>query len=169
MQIINVEYTNHNFNYENNNFGINGDFLQNLREVLLAVNFTTPQQNKQGTLSNKIIERICNSNINLEIDDANLRCNLNLRYKYDGVINIVTNRIALEIQFRPDFLKDITRFLIGFNAYRICAIVYIVSIDRNNINANYTTMPEYQIINSQLSLFTWFTIPILVVGVDCNN
>ena len=99
----------------------------------------------------------------------NILCDERLNYKYDGCFLIETNRIGVEIQFRPDFLKDVARFQMGFYRERIKAMIYIVATDRTTINHTYTTMPEFGQVTSHLNLLNWLEVPVLVIGINCNN
>jgi len=52
-------------------------------------------------------------------------------------------RVFVEIEFRPNVEKDLVNFQIGHNAGRLAAAILILACDRNEINAAYTTMPEF--------------------------
>lgn len=169
MQIINTEYQAINFQIGHNDFEINQDFLDSLHNALCEVNFITPMVKIQTELSNKIIAKFRETFNHFSDVSSNIRCHQHLNYKYDGVFTTDEIRIGLEIQFRPDFLKDITRFQLGFHSNRINAMIYIVAIDRNTINPNYNSMPQYHLVINHLNQFNWLQIPILVVGINCDN
>jgi hypothetical protein len=169
MQIINTQFQPINFQIENNAFGINQGFIDSLNIALCDVDFITPIVKIQTELSNKIVAKFKRTYGHFTDDADKIRCHPRLNYKYDGVFITDEIRIGLEIQFRPDFLKDITRFQIGFHSNEIKAMIYIVAIDRNNINPNYTSMPQYNRVVDHLNLFSWLQVPILVVGINCNN
>ncbi len=169
MKIINAKFQPINFQIENNDFGINQGFIASLKNNLCEVNFPTPMFKIQTELSNRIVAQFKETDVHFTDAPNEIRCHPQLNYKYDGVFITDTVRIGLEVQFRPDFLKDLTRFQIGFHSNRIKAIIYIVAIDRNNINPNYTSMPQYNRVVDHLNLFSWLQVPILVVGINCNN
>jgi hypothetical protein len=169
MQIINTQFQPINFQIENNDFGINQGFIDSLNIALREVNFPTPIVKIQTELSHEIILQLKATYHHFTDDAFEILCHKHLNYKYDGVFIFDEIRIALEVQFRPDFLKDITRFQIGFHSDRIKAIIYIVAIDRNNINPNYTSMPNFGLIKQQLEVFSWLNIPILLIGINCDN
>ena len=146
---------------------INANFIITLTNTLLGVDFVTPPTAIQKVLSDNIILALQIPPINLSILPSDIICHPEFQYKYDGLINHDNCKIGVEVQFRPDFLKDITRFQIGFNAQRINAMIYIVAIDKNTINNNYKTMPQYNLINTQLASFTWLNVPIVVIGINC--
>src|SRR6267142_3429164 len=62
-------------------------------------------------------------------------------------------RLFFEIEFRPNFEKDLVKFGIGNNAGRLAAGVIIVAIDRRQIRGSYTTMPEFDSVVSVVSHF----------------
>ena len=169
MQIINAQFQPVNFEIENNDFGINQEFIDSLNNTLCDVSFPTPIEKIQTELSNRIVAKFKETDVHFTDDADEIRCHPQLNYKYDGVFISDTVRIGLEIQFRPDFLKDLTRFQIGFHSNRIKAIIYIVAINRNNINPNYTSMPQYNRVVDHLNQFGWLQIPVLVVGINCDN
>jgi hypothetical protein len=169
MQITECQFNPINFQIENNEFGLNQDFITQLEQRLLEVQFTTPNQRIQFELSSQIIQKLLNTYENFSINNIEIRCDDRFNYNYDGVFINEQSRIGLEIQFRPDFLKDITRFQMGINSGRIQAIIYVVAIKRKTINREYTTMPEYARVVKHLSLLGWFQIPVLVLGINCDN
>ncbi len=169
MEIVECQFQAINFQIENNELGLGEEFCSELEETLCSVRFPTPNQRIQFELSNQIVQKLLNTYENFSINNIEIRCDDRFNYKYDGVFINEQSRIGLEIQFRPDFLKDITRFQLGFNSGRIKAIIYLVAIERETINSDYTTMPEYEKVVEHLSLLSWFQIPVLVLGINCDN
>lgn len=53
-------------------------------------------------------------------------------------------RVIVEIEFRPNIAKDLVKFQIASNGGILALAVLIVALDRNRINASYTTMPEFR-------------------------
>lgn len=76
-----------------------------------------------------------------------------------------SRKIFIEIEFRPNYHKDIVKFLIGYKKQTLELGVLIVAINRKVINKGYHTMPEYkkcvQTIRELQS-----DCPILVLGID---
>jgi len=74
-------------------------------------------------------------------------------------------KIFIEIEFRPNYHKDIVKFLIGYKKRTLELGLLIVAINRKAINKSYHTMPEYhkcvQTIRELQS-----DCPILVLGID---
>jgi hypothetical protein len=169
MQITECQFNPINFQIENNEFGLNQNFITQLEQRLLEVQFTTPNQRIQFELSSQIVQKLLNTYENFSINIIEIRCDDRFNYKYDGVFINEQSHIGLEIQFRPDFLKDITRFQLGYTSGRFQAIVYIVAIDRNTINDRYTTMPQFDDISEVLTQLEWFQIPVLLVGINCSQ
>jgi hypothetical protein len=61
-----------------------------------------------------------------------------------GLIHLSSNRrILFEIEFRPNYEKDLIKFQIGYNSGVLAAAVMVVAIDRKSLNPSYTSMPEY--------------------------
>ncbi len=148
---------------------IAGDqLITNICDVLTTVEFANPAGAVQARLSTEIINALHRyPNINILTANNEIKCSPNVGYKHDGVVTTENNRIGLEVQFRPDFLKDICRFQLGYYSNRIQAGVYIVGKDRNTINRGYTSMPGYRLITRQLPHFyDWLPIPIAVIGIN---
>ena len=51
--------------------------------------------------------------------------------------------VYFEIEFRPNVEKDLVKFQIAWNRGRLAVAVLILALDRNALNASYTTMPEF--------------------------
>ena len=168
MQIINCKFQTIGFEIENNEFGLNENFISELEQSLRQVSFPTPENRIQFKLSQQIIRQFEMDFEYFNTKRENILCDERLNYKYDGCFLIETNRIGVEIQFRPDFLKDVARFQMGFYRERIKAMIYIVATDRTTINHTYTTMPEFGQVTFHLNLFNWLQVPILVIGINCS-
>ena len=169
MQIINCKFQTIGFEIENNEFGLNENFISELEQSLRQVSFPTPENRIQFKLSQQIIRQFEMDFEYFNTKRENILCDERLNYKYDGCFLIETNRIGVEIQFRPDFLKDVARFQMGFYRERIKAMIYIVATDRTTINHTYTTMPEFGQVTFHLNLFNWLQVPILVIGINCSD
>jgi hypothetical protein len=52
-------------------------------------------------------------------------------------------RLYFEIEFRPNFEKDLVKFRVGHLVGRLAAGILIVALDRRTIRGSYTTMPEF--------------------------
>ena len=169
MQIINCKFQTIGFEIENNEFGLNENFISELEQSLRQVSFPTPENRIQFKLSQQIIRQFEMDFEYFNTKRENILCDERLNYKYDGCFLIETNRIGVEIQFRPDFLKDVARFQMGFYRERIKAMIYIVATDRTTINHTYTTMPEFGQVTFHLNLFNWLQFPILVIGINCSD
>lgn len=167
MRISEYSYQPINFTIDNNQLGLNQDYIEEIIRSVLEVQFPRPNQRIQFELSNQIIQKFQNTFETFSTDTNEIKCDERLNYKFDGVFENEASRIGLEIQFRPDFLKDITRFQMGFHSSRVNAIIYIVAIDRETINPNYTTMPEYDKVAEHLCRLNWLQVPILVIGINC--
>ena len=168
MQIIKCKFQTIGFEIGNNDFGLNENFISELEQSLRQVSFPTPENRIQFKLSQQIIRQFEMDFEYFNTKRENILCDERLNYKYDGCFLIETNRIGVEIQFRPDFLKDVARFQMGFYRERIKAMIYIVATDRTTINHTYTTMPEFGQVTTHLNLFNWLQVPILVIGINCS-
>ena len=169
MRISEFKFKPINFTIKNNGLGLNQDFIDELSGTLLEVQFPAPEQRIQFELATQIIQKIQNTYKIFSSNYLEIKCDERFNYKYDGVFINNISRIGLEVQFRPDFLKDITRFQLGFHSGRVHAIIYLVALDRNTINPNYTTMPEYGKVSDHLSLLHWLHVPVLIMGINCSN
>jgi len=169
MRISEYSYQPINFEIDNNQLGLNQVFIEKIISSLLEVRFTRPNQRIQLELSNQIIQEFQNNFENFSTDNNDIKCDERLNFKFDGIFENKSLRIGLEIQFRPDFLKDITRFQMGFHSGRVNAIIYIVAKYRKTINPSYTTMPEYDKVVKHLCHLNWLQVPILVIGINCSE
>jgi hypothetical protein len=167
MRIVECQFHAINFQIENNDLGLGSEFCSELEETLLGVEFPTPDQRIQFELSNEILQefRLIYENFSTELE--NIRCDTRFNFRYDGAFINDGFNAGVEIQFRPDFLKDITRFQLGYHCGRFQAIIYIVAIDRTTINRSYTTMPQFNDIREVLAELEWFQVPVLLVGINC--
>jgi hypothetical protein len=169
MRISEYSYQPINFTIDNNQLGLNQVFIEEIISSLLEVRFPSPNQRIKFKLSNQIIQKFQNTFETFSTDNNDIKCDERLNYKFDGVFENQGSRIGLEIQFRPDFLKDITRFQLGFHSGKVHAIIYIVAIERETINPRYTTMPKYDKVVEHLCLLNWLQVPILVIGINCSE
>ena len=169
MEIIECQFQPINFQIENNDLGLGLEFCSELEETLLAVQFPTPAQPIQFELSNEILLKFRDTYENFSAEGQHITCDSRFNYRYDGTFINDGCNIGIEIQFRPDFLKDITRFQLGYHSGRFQAIVYIIAIDRITINDRYATMPQFSNIGEVLSQLEWFQVPVLLVGINCNQ
>lgn len=74
-------------------------------------------------------------------------------------------RIFIEIEFRPNEHKDIVKFLIGHKKQILELGILIVAVNREVINKDYTTMPEYKKCVQTLEELQ-ADCPILVMGIE---
>lgn len=73
-------------------------------------------------------------------------------------------RVLFEIEFRPNYEKDLVKFQIGANSGLLAAGVMVLSLDRKSLNPGYTSMPEYA---SAIRVLDQLrpTYPLLVIGI----
>jgi hypothetical protein len=61
-----------------------------------------------------------------------------------GLVHDRTNRIVFfEVEFRPNFEKDLVKFQIAAGEGTLAAAVMVLSIDPRSIDATFATMPSY--------------------------
>lgn len=76
-----------------------------------------------------------------------------------------TSRLFVEIEFRPNYEKDIIKFMIAARAERLAAGVLVVVNNRRTLAPHYTTKPQYsdveRVINELEPSF-----PLLLIGLD---
>ncbi len=77
-------------------------------------------------------------------------------------------KIFFEVEFRPNVEKDLIKFQIGANRRTLAAAVLILAIDRENINASYSTMPEYHKFERIIQELRP-SYPLLLVGIRIAN
>jgi len=81
-----------------------------------------------------------------------------------GLIHLASKqRILFEVEFRPNYEKDLVKFQIGHNSGLLGAAVMIVAIDRKSLNPAYTSMPEFDSVVRVLRELRP-TYPLLVIG-----
>ena len=72
--------------------------------------------------------------------------------------------MPFEIEFRPNYEKDLVKFQIGANSGILAVGVMILALDRRSLNPGYTSMPEYasalRIIDALQPKY-----PLLIVGI----
>ncbi len=73
--------------------------------------------------------------------------------------------VFIEVEFRPNFEKDLVKFRIGHNSGRLRLGVLIVAVSRRNIRGSYTSMPEFASVVSVLGEYKP-DHPVLVIGID---
>ena len=74
-------------------------------------------------------------------------------------------RVFIEIEFRPNVHKDIVKFLIGYKKRTLELGILIVAMNREVINKNYSTMPEYKKCVQTIEELQ-ADCPILVMGIE---
>lgn len=68
-----------------------------------------------------------------------------------GLVHVSSNRrVLFEIEFRPNYEKDLVKFQVGVNREVMAVGVMVVAINRKSVNAAYTTMPEYAAVSKVL-------------------
>lgn len=77
---------------------------------------------------------------------------------------VKNGRLYVEVEFRPNFEKDLAKFRVGHRSGRLDLAVLIVAGDRNSINAEYTTMPEFAKVARVVKAFEP-DHPLLVMGI----
>jgi hypothetical protein len=80
---------------------------------------------------------------NLRIADSRYSPRLNEEADLALAPNNTGPRLFIEIEFRPNVEKDLVKFQIGANTGALGVAILVLTLDRNNINRSYTTMPEY--------------------------
>jgi hypothetical protein len=169
MKIVECQFQAINFSTHNNEFGMGIDFMCKMAETLLEVQFPAPDERIQFELSNRILYNCHRTYENFSTALEHIKCDPRFNYRYDGAFINDECNIGIEIQFRPDFLKDITRFQLGFHSGRFQAIVYIVASKKNTINPRYISMPQFDNMGGVLAQLKWFKFPILLVGINCEH
>jgi hypothetical protein len=74
-------------------------------------------------------------------------------------------RLFFEIEFRPNFEKDLVKFRVGANSGRLAAGVLVVALDRRAVRGSYTTMPEFASVVCVVREFRP-DHPLLVLGIE---
>jgi len=76
-----------------------------------------------------------------------------------------TPRLIVEIEFRPNYEKDIIKFMIAARTERLAAGILVVVNNRRTLAPRYTTMPQFsdveRVINELAPSF-----PLLLIGFD---
>lgn len=77
-------------------------------------------------------------------------------------------RLYFEIEFRPNVEKDLVKFQIGWNRERLAAAVLVLAVDRQAVNPQYTSMPEFakfaRVIGELRPVY-----PLLLVGISGDH
>lgn len=76
--------------------------------------------------------------------------------------------VFLEIEFRPNFEKDLVKFRIGHHCGYLDLGVLLVATDRRAIRGTYTTMPEFGKVCDVVKLFRP-DHELLVFGIECTT
>lgn len=150
------------------NFGINHVTIKEFID-----NFVCPAEIVEGYGYQQSISRELAAALKAEFAQAN---NLvptrnfyseNLNEQADAVLKREPHhsKIYFELEFRPNFEKDLVKFQIGANNNNLGLGVLIAALNRNSINPNYTTMPEYskikRIVDQLNPLY-----PLLLIGIE---
>jgi hypothetical protein len=77
-------------------------------------------------------------------------------------------RVFFEVEFRPNVEKDLVKFQIGANRGTLAVAVLVLAAERSNINASYTTMPEYHKFERIIEELRP-SYPLLLVGIRIAN
>ncbi len=111
----------------------------------------TPESYQQGGLQQFLassIERHLESALTIVdgLSSADNRYSPDLNEKADFALahDRSKPRVFFEVEFRPNVEKDLVKFQIGANRGTLAAGVLVLAAERSNINAAYTTMPEYR-------------------------
>lgn len=93
-----------------------------------------------------------------------------LNEKADLAVSLAPDRpsIYFEIEFRPNYEKDLIKFQIAHNRGRLAAAVLIVAIKRKRVNAEYTTMPEFAKVGRLLAELAP-PYPLLLIGISGDH
>jgi hypothetical protein len=59
--------------------------------------------------------------------------------------------LIVEIDFRPNYEKDMIKFMIAARAKRLAAGILIVVDDRRSLAPSYTTMPQFSDVENVLN------------------
>ena len=81
-----------------------------------------------------------------------------------GLIHDRSNRtVFFEVEFRPNFERDLVKFQIGAGEGTLAAAVMVTSIDPKSIDAMFATMPSYESVTKLVEALKP-TYPLIVVG-----
>ena len=81
-----------------------------------------------------------------------------------GLVHERTNRIVFfEVEFRPNFEKDLLKFQIGAGEGTLAAAVMVLSIDPRSIDATFAGMPSYDAVTKVIEALKP-AYPLLVIG-----
>jgi hypothetical protein len=122
--------------------------IEYIKGVLLSCSYASPHREEKGFQIN--FGKTLQNHISTELSDKGLHGASNrysnkikeisdLAFEYDSYYP----RMFIEIEFRPNVEKDLVKFQIGANNNTLAVAVLILTLDRNNINPQYTTMPEF--------------------------
>ncbi len=74
----------------------------------------------------------------------------------------------IEIEFRPNFEKDLVKFQVGHHSGRLAVGIIVVAVDRDAIRDTYTSMPEFASVTAVLASFRPLH-PVLVLGMHADR
>lgn len=74
-----------------------------------------------------------------------------------------SRRVFVEIEFRPNFEKDLIRFQIGASEGILAAAVMVLAIDPRSIDAAHTTMPTYEAVTKVVEALRP-SYPLILIG-----
>lgn len=81
-----------------------------------------------------------------------------------GLVHERTNRIVFfEVEFRPNFEKDLVKFQIGAGEGTLAAAIMVLSIDPKSIDATFATMPSYEAVTKVLDALKP-SYPLVAIG-----
>jgi hypothetical protein len=76
-------------------------------------------------------------------------------------------KVFFEVEFRPNFEKDLIKFRIGHLAGRLALGVLIVATDRRGIRGTYTSMPQFNSVTAVVGEYRP-DHPVLVFGIETS-
>lgn len=81
-----------------------------------------------------------------------------------GLIHERSNRIVFfEVEFRPNFERDLVKFQIGAGEGTLAVAVMVLSIDPKSIDATFATMPSYESVTKVIEALRP-TYPLIAIG-----
>jgi hypothetical protein len=81
-----------------------------------------------------------------------------------GLIHERSNRIVFfEVEFRPNFERDLIKFQIGAGEGTLAAAVMVLSIDPKSIDATFSTMPSYESVTRVIEALAP-SYPLIAIG-----
>lgn len=81
-----------------------------------------------------------------------------------GLIHERSNRtVFFEVEFRPNFERDLIKFQIAAREGRLAAAVMVLSIDPKSIDTTFATMPSYEAVTRVVEVLQP-SYPLLAIG-----